>query len=102
MSSEGRGYAEDLFADASKAVDVLYNIRDTYFPSNPDDKTSKLLAESNLALEVLDKIPPEKRKTPLQRATYEYLRGKVLDVFPEYKKEAEDHLSKAVSIMSKN
>ena len=39
----------------------------------------------------------DKRKTPLQRATYEYLKGKVLDVFPEYKKEAEDHLSKAVS-----
>lgn len=34
---------------------------------------------------------------PGQRATYEYLRGKVFDVFPEYKKEAEDHLSKAVS-----
>lgn len=33
----------------------------------------------------------------MQRATYEYLRGKILDVFPEYKKEAEDHLSKAVS-----
>ncbi|XP_075518567.1 uncharacterized protein LOC142552688 isoform X2 [Primulina tabacum] len=40
----------------------------------------------------------EKRKTPLQRATHEYLRGKVLDVFPEYKKEAEDHLSKAVKL----
>lgn len=33
----------------------------------------------------------------MQRATYEYLRGKILDVFPDYKKEAEDHLSKAVS-----
>lgn len=32
----------------------------------------------------------------MQRATYEYLRGKILDVFPEYRKEAEDHLSKAV------
>jgi hypothetical protein len=33
----------------------------------------------------------------MQRATYEYLRGKILDVFPDYRKEAEDHLSKAVS-----
>ena len=39
----------------------------------------------------------EQRKSPLQRATYEYLRGKILDVFPDYRKEAEDHLSKAVS-----
>ncbi|EYU29381.1 hypothetical protein MIMGU_mgv1a0235091mg, partial [Erythranthe guttata] len=95
MSSEATANAEDLFAEASKAADVLYGIRDTYFPTNPDDKTSKLLAESNLALQLLDSIPQEKRKTPLQRATYEYLRGKVLDVFPEYRKEAEDHLSKA-------
>ncbi|KAK6134258.1 hypothetical protein DH2020_031994 [Rehmannia glutinosa] len=78
--------AEDLFAEASKAVDALYTIRDTYFPTNPDDKTSKLLAESNLALQVLDEIPPEKRKTPVQRATYEYLRGKILDVFPSTRK----------------
>ncbi|KAL2520330.1 Autophagy-related protein 18h [Forsythia ovata] len=39
----------------------------------------------------------EKRKSPMQRATYEYLRGNILDVFPEYKKDAEDHLSKTVS-----
>lgn len=39
----------------------------------------------------------EQRKSPLQHATYEYLRGKILDVFPDYRKEAEDHLSKAVS-----
>ncbi|KAL2514035.1 Uncharacterized protein Fot_28006 [Forsythia ovata] len=38
---------------------------------------------------------PLKRKSPMQRATYEYLRGNILDVFPEYKKDAEDHLSKA-------
>lgn len=39
----------------------------------------------------------EQRKLPMQRAAYEYLRGKILDVFPDYRKEAEDHLSKAVS-----
>ncbi|KAL6539031.1 hypothetical protein OROMI_025357 [Orobanche minor] len=98
MSSEARENAGDLFADASKAVDALYTIRDTFFPANSDDKTSRLLAESNVVLQVLDEIPPEKRKTPVQRASYEYLRGKVLDVFPEYKKEAEDHLIKAVKL----
>lgn len=40
---------------------------------------------------------PEQRKLPAQRAKYEYLRGKILDVLPDYRKEAEDHLSKAVS-----
>lgn len=38
----------------------------------------------------------EQRRLPMQRATYEYLKGKILDVVPEYKKDAEDHLSKAV------
>lgn len=57
MSTEIRENAEDLFAEASKVVDLLYGVRDTYFPANSDDKTSKLLAESNLALQLLDKIP---------------------------------------------
>lgn len=33
------------------------------------------------------------------RATYEFLRGKILDVGSEYVKESEDHLSKAVLIL---
>ncbi|PWA49560.1 hypothetical protein CTI12_AA478120 [Artemisia annua] len=40
----------------------------------------------------------EQRKLPTQRATYEYLKGKMLDVLPEYSKKAEDHLSKAVKL----
>lgn len=98
MSSERRVNVQDLFAEASKAADELYNIRETFFPPNPDEKTSKLTTDSTFALQLLDSIPPEKRKSPMQRATYEYLRGKILDVFPEYKKEAEDHLSKAVKL----
>jgi hypothetical protein len=36
------------------------------------------------------------RKQPQRRAQWEYLRGKVLDVGPDYCKEAEEHLSKSV------
>ncbi|KAJ0094158.1 hypothetical protein Patl1_15237 [Pistacia atlantica] len=88
---------EDLWERARKAADNLYEIKETFFPQNPDDKVTRLQNESDLALKVLDSIPPEQRKSPLQRATYEYLRGKILDVVPDYRKEAEDHLSKAVS-----
>ncbi|XP_038891369.1 tetratricopeptide repeat protein 5-like [Benincasa hispida] len=95
MCSEAK---EDTFDKATAAVEELYHIRDTFFPVNPDDKTSKFRELSDLALKILDSIPPEQRKPPLQRAMYEYLRGKVLDVFPEYRKEAEDHLSKAVKL----
>ncbi|KAI8525464.1 hypothetical protein RHMOL_Rhmol13G0232400 [Rhododendron molle] len=42
---------------AMKAAEDLYNIRDTYFPSNPDDKISRLQAHSDLALNLLDSTP---------------------------------------------
>ncbi|XP_022011805.1 tetratricopeptide repeat protein 5 isoform X2 [Helianthus annuus] len=83
---------------ATEAVDDLYRIRDTYFPSDANDKINKLQSQSQIALNLLDSVPPEERKLATQRATYEYLRGKILDVFPEYSKKAEDHLSKAVKL----
>lgn len=59
------------------------------------------LARNYGSLAVNFLVGAEQRKSPLQRAMYEYLRGKMLDVFPEYRKEAEDHLSKAVSVYPK-
>lgn len=89
---------EDIWARATKAADDLYHVKETFFPANPDDKVSKLQNESDLALRLLGSVPPEQRKSPTQRATYEYLKGKILDVVPEYRKDAEDHLSKAVKL----
>ncbi|GAU24332.1 hypothetical protein TSUD_49210 [Trifolium subterraneum] len=89
---------EEALSRAAKSTDELYLLRDTYFPQNPHDRISSLQQLSDLILNLLDSVPPEERKSPAQRAIYEYLRGKVLDVFPEYKKEAEDHLSKAVKL----
>lgn len=89
---------EDPMAQVTVAAEDLYHIRDTYFPLNPDEKISKLQAESVIALKLLDSVPPDQRRSSIQRATYEYLRGKILDVFPDYRKEAEDHLSKAVKL----
>lgn len=89
---------EDIWARATKAADDLYHVKETFFPANPDDKVSKLQNESDLALRLLGSVPPEQRKSPIQRATYEYLKGKILDVVPEYRKDAEDHLSKAVKL----
>ncbi|CAL8995074.1 unnamed protein product [Prunus brigantina] len=96
MSSQA--VEDDALVKATRATEALYLVRDTYFPANPDDKIAKLNAESDLALSLLDSIPPEQRKLPAQRAKYEYLRGKILDVSPDYRKEAEDHLSKAVKL----
>ncbi|XP_054791102.1 uncharacterized protein LOC129322780 isoform X4 [Prosopis cineraria] len=89
---------EHSLAKAAKLTENLYHTRDTYFPENQDDKISKLREQSDLALKFLDSISPEERKSPMQRATFEYLRGKILDVCPDYNKEAEEHLSKAVKL----
>lgn len=96
--SELKEAEDDKWEKATKAAEDLYSIRDTYFPPNPDDKISKLKSQSDLSLSLIDSIPHEERKSPVQRAMYEYLRGKILDVVPEYRKEAEDHLSKAVKL----
>uniref|UniRef100_A0ACD5V961 Uncharacterized protein n=1 Tax=Avena sativa TaxID=4498 RepID=A0ACD5V961_AVESA len=93
---EGAGLG--LERTAEEAVEELYRLRDTFFPRDPAEKSAALRASADAALARLDSLPPEQRKSPQQRAVFEFLRGKVLDVFPDYNKEAEDHLSKAVKM----
>uniref|UniRef100_A0ACD5TCI9 Uncharacterized protein n=1 Tax=Avena sativa TaxID=4498 RepID=A0ACD5TCI9_AVESA len=93
---EGAGLG--LERAAEEAVEELYRLRDTFFPRDPAEKSAALRASADAALARLDSLPPEQRKSPQQRAVFEFLRGKVLDVFPDYNKEAEDHLSKAVKL----
>ncbi|KAF8731302.1 hypothetical protein HU200_016356 [Digitaria exilis] len=83
---------------AANAADELYRLRDTFFPRDPAEKAAALRAGADAALALLDAIPPEERKSPQQRGVFEFLRGKILDVFSDYHKEAEDHLSKAVKL----
>lgn len=97
-ASSSHSRLQFMMNKATEATDELYNIRDTYFTSDLNHKFSKLQSQSQIALNLLDSIPPEQRKLPTQRAMYEYLKGKILDVFPEYSKKAEDHLSKAVKL----
>ncbi|CAL5209947.1 unnamed protein product [Lathyrus oleraceus] len=97
-NSGGEEEEATALSRAAKSTDELYLLRDTYFPQNPIDRIFKLQELSDLILNLLDSVPPEERKSPMQRAVFEYLKGKVLDVYPEYKKEAEDHLSKAVKL----
>ncbi|KAL0915308.1 hypothetical protein M5K25_015716 [Dendrobium thyrsiflorum] len=81
------------------AIDELYAIRDTFFPKDQMEKTARLQKYADAALVLVETaIPQELRKSTSQRAQYEFLRGKILDVFPYYQKEAEDHLSKAVKL----
>ena len=56
-NNQAKEEEEDLMAKATIAVEDLYHIRDTYFPTNPDDKVSKLQNESDLVLNLLDSVP---------------------------------------------
>jgi len=85
-------------ADAANAAEELYRLRDTFFPRDPSEKVAALRARADAALALLDAFPSEQKKSRQLRGVYEFLRGKILDVFPDYHKEAEDHLSKAVKL----
>ncbi|MFS8018017.1 hypothetical protein Hanom_Chr15g01387191 [Helianthus anomalus] len=50
----------DLIKQATEAADDLYRIRDTYFPSDTNDKINKLQSQSQIALNILDSLPPGK------------------------------------------
>ncbi|KAL6621181.1 hypothetical protein ACP70R_033613 [Stipagrostis hirtigluma subsp. patula] len=93
---EGAAAGRTPLESAADAADELYRLRDTFFPRDPAEKVASLRAHADAALALLDALAPEQRKSPHQRGVYEFLRGKILDVFPDYQKEAEDHLSKAV------
>lgn len=53
----GQAEQEDPLAKATRAAEDLYQLRDTYFPANPDEKLDKLQRESDLAIKLLDSIP---------------------------------------------
>ncbi|XP_024315538.1 tetratricopeptide repeat protein 5 isoform X2 [Brachypodium distachyon] len=101
QQGEGKHVAEarrTLLEKTADTVEELYHLRDTFFPRDPTEKPAALRACADAALAVLDSLPAEQRKSPQQRAVYEFLMGKILDVFPDYHKEAEEHLSKAVKL----
>uniref|UniRef100_A0A7I4FF64 Tetratricopeptide repeat protein 5 OB fold domain-containing protein n=1 Tax=Physcomitrium patens TaxID=3218 RepID=A0A7I4FF64_PHYPA len=81
-----------------QSIDSLYLVRDTFFPLDPTIKKGRLDNLMRDLLVVLHDISSDCRKHPQRRAQWEYLRGKVLDVGPDYCKEAEEHLSKSVKL----
>ncbi|KAK8937520.1 hypothetical protein KSP39_PZI011931 [Platanthera zijinensis] len=99
-TSSSSGLSEiPLIERVEAAIEELYDIRDTFFPKDPKEKTLSLQNHVDAALALVDTaMPQEGRKSTSQRALYEFFRGKILDVFPDYQKEAEDHLSKAVKL----
>ncbi|KAJ3695712.1 hypothetical protein LUZ60_001089 [Juncus effusus] len=97
-ASEAPAADGGAIARAVEVADELYRVRDSFFPGDLAEKASRLQTLADSAISLLDSLPPEQRKTRQQRADFEFLKGKILDVFPDYRKESEDHLSKAVKL----
>ncbi|XP_044348719.1 tetratricopeptide repeat protein 5 isoform X3 [Triticum aestivum] len=98
QGNQGEEAGSTPLEKVSDKVEELYSLRDTFFPRDPSEKSASLRACADAALGVLDSLPPEQRKSPEERVIYEFLMGKILDAFPDYCKEAEEHLSKAVKL----
>lgn len=64
MSGSGSDEAEAI-ARASAAAEELYRLRDTYFPRDSEEKTSKLRTLADTALALLDSLPLGTTVTPL-------------------------------------
>ena len=63
------------------------------------DRVKQIKAKLEEAVAVLDTKPIDLIQNKKEKAELMYLRGKVLDFLPEYTKQAEDLLSKALKLM---
>lgn len=85
------------FASAIAKINDLYTLRDTFFPSDPAVKRTKLEMESLRIVEEINATSHGSDEGRKQRAFRCFLRGRARDVGSEYTKEAEEDLSKAGS-----
>lgn len=97
-TTTGLDYKQDPMEMVVHSIDNLYMVRDTFFPLDPSIKRARLENLLRDVLLVLNEMSSDCRKHPQRRAQWEYLRGKALDVGPDYCKEAEEHLSKSVKL----
>lgn len=77
-------------------ISELYQLRDTYYPEKEADKKAKLDSGIKEVLLMIEALANETAVAG-RRGHVAYLRGKALDVGPDFSKDAEEQLSKAVS-----
>ncbi|KAK9115423.1 hypothetical protein Syun_022220 [Stephania yunnanensis] len=98
LEVKGEEPKKTAMGEMKKLVEALYDLRDTYFPANKEDKITTLQEQMKIGLDALDYVPLGELKTTAQRADYELLKGVMLDVLPSYDRKAEEHLVKSVKL----
>ncbi|GAQ85172.1 hypothetical protein KFL_002220160 [Klebsormidium nitens] len=78
-------------------ISELYQLRDTFYPEKEADKKAKLDSGVKEVLLMIETLANETAVSS-KRGHVAYLRGKALDVGPDFSKEAEEQLSKAVKL----
>ncbi|KAF2901649.1 hypothetical protein ILUMI_04537 [Ignelater luminosus] len=90
---------EGIMKLLNDTVENLYIFRDHYFVNHPIEnathKNDDVEQELNTTLKLLNE---NQDCASYNRAKYNYLKGRALNVLPKYSKEAEDLLSKAVKL----
>ncbi|KAK5643415.1 hypothetical protein RI129_007260 [Pyrocoelia pectoralis] len=91
---------DDTLKMLNDKVDLLYRFRDHYFENrlideakHKNEAVQKVLDDTLVLLNNNQELVVQDH-----RATFYYLKGKALNVLPNYSKEAEDFLSKAVKL----
>ncbi|KXJ17877.1 tetratricopeptide repeat protein 5 [Exaiptasia diaphana] len=102
MEDEEKPRSDDVnIEEAERKVQELYNFRDTYFETHgieqACDKNSLVEEKMKEILSILDYIHASAEDT----ARCLYLRGKALNIKPEFDQAAQDALSKAVKLVPK-
>ncbi|EEB12967.1 tetratricopeptide repeat protein, putative [Pediculus humanus corporis] len=83
----------------AESVEALYNFRDQYFENHSvSDAFNKTGDVKKLLEETLLKFEENKDVEPKERAQYFYLKGKALNVTPNYDPKAEEALSRALKL----
>ena len=77
-----------------KYIDELVEIQEENYNPDKTVKLKPLITEINQKIE---KMLKEEEENQIKKSKFLYLKGKILDLIPEYSKEAEENLSKSVN-----
>ncbi|KAK4376323.1 hypothetical protein RND71_007000 [Anisodus tanguticus] len=88
----------NVFAEVIEVVDSFNEFEYLFFLPIHQVEIDILRDKRERAVEILEAIPIEKRQSKDDEAMYCYLKGKILEISPDYNELAEDHLTEAIKL----
>ncbi|KAJ8559278.1 hypothetical protein K7X08_003336 [Anisodus acutangulus] len=88
----------NVFSEVIEVVDSFNEFEYLFFLPIHQVEIDILRDKRERAVEILEAIPIEKRQSKDDEAMYCYLKGKILEISPDYNELAEDHLTEAIKL----